>query len=77
MYVFLLFPSAVGSYPGINPGLVFHCLSLVILSIFMLEFLLKLIAFRMKFFTHKFEVCTYALRYCRESYYTGMLKLNV
>ena len=73
MYVFLLFPSAVGSYHGINPGVVFHYLSLVILSIFILEFLLKLIAFRIKFFTQKFEVYTYAWRYCRESYYTGML----
>lgn len=45
-----------GSYEGINPGVVFHYLSLVILSIFILEFLLKLIAFRMKFFTHRFEV---------------------
>ncbi len=73
MYVFLLFPSAVGSYEGINPGVVFHYFSLVILSIFILEFLLKLIAFRIKFFTQKFEVYTYAWRYCRESYYTGML----
>ena len=77
MKVLLLFPSAVGSDYGINPGKVFHCFSLVILSIFMIEFLLKLIAFRMKFFTHKFEVCTYALRYDRECYYLGMLELNV
>ena len=77
MYVFLLFSSAVRSYHGINPGKVFHYLSLIILSIFMLEFLLKLIAFRMKFFTHRFEVCTYALRYCCESYYTDMLEFNV
>ena len=77
MYVFLLFPSTVGSYHGVNPGLVFHYLSLVILSIFMIEFLLKLIAFRMKFFTHRFEVCTYALRYCCDSYYTDMLEFNV
>ena len=62
MYVFLLFPSAVGSYHGINPGVVFHYLSLVILSIFILEFLLKLIAFRMKFFTHRFEVRMYGSR---------------
>ena len=52
----LLLLPAVGSDPGVNPGLVFHCLSIVILSIFILEFVLKLIAFRMKFFTHKFEV---------------------
>ena len=77
MYVFLLFPSAVGSYHGVNPGLVFHCFSLVILSVFLLEFLLKLIVFRLKFFTQKFEVCTYALRYCCESYYIGMLESNV
>ena len=77
MYVFLLISPAVGSYHGVNPGLVFHCFSLVILSVFMLEFLLKLIAFRLKFFTQKFEVSTYALRYCCESYYTGMLESNV
>ena len=41
---------------GVNPALVLHYFSLSILCIFMIEVLLKLIAFRMKYFTHKFEV---------------------
>lgn len=41
---------------GVNPALVLHIISIVILCIFMLEVIVKLIAFRMKYFTHKFEV---------------------
>lgn len=41
---------------GVDPSLILHCGSLAILCIFMIEILLKLIAFRLKYFTHKFEV---------------------
>ncbi|XP_065912732.1 voltage-gated hydrogen channel 1-like [Dysidea avara] len=41
---------------GINPAVVLHGFSLAILCIFLMEILVKLIAFRLKFFTHKFEV---------------------
>ncbi|XP_065912733.1 voltage-gated hydrogen channel 1-like [Dysidea avara] len=41
---------------GVNPGLVLHGFSLAILCIFLIEIIVKLIAFRLKFFTHKFEV---------------------
>jgi len=41
---------------GLNPAIVLHYTSLCILSIFMFEVFLKWIAFRLKYFTHKFEV---------------------
>lgn len=41
---------------GVDPAIILHSISIFILFIFVIEFLLKLIAFRLKFFTHKFEV---------------------
>lgn len=41
---------------GVNPALVLHGTSIAILTIFMFEVALKLFAFRLKYFTHKFEV---------------------
>ncbi|KAL5481821.1 hypothetical protein EMCRGX_G022070 [Ephydatia muelleri] len=41
---------------GVNPAAVLHALSLAILCIFMVEIIMKIIAFGMPFFTHKFEV---------------------
>jgi hypothetical protein len=46
----------IGTDIGVNPALILHLFSLIILTIFLFEILLKLIAFRLKFFTHKFEV---------------------
>jgi hypothetical protein len=45
-----------GSDIGVFPGLILHYASLLILTFFMFELVVKIIAFRMKFFTHKFEV---------------------
>lgn len=47
---------AVRSDDEVNPGLVLHGFSLAILCIFVIEIIVKLVAFRLKFFTHKFEV---------------------
>ena len=41
---------------GVNPAEVLHIMSILILSTFLVEIAIKLIAFRMKYFTHKFEV---------------------
>jgi tetrahydromethanopterin S-methyltransferase subunit F len=41
---------------GVNPAVVLHVTSIIILTLFVFEIILKLIAFRLKYFTHKFEV---------------------
>uniref|UniRef100_A0A1X7UV59 Voltage-gated hydrogen channel 1 n=1 Tax=Amphimedon queenslandica TaxID=400682 RepID=A0A1X7UV59_AMPQE len=41
---------------GVKVGLVLHIISICILTTFLFEIVLKLIAFRLKYFTHKFEV---------------------
>jgi hypothetical protein len=41
---------------GVSPALVLHVASLFILTLFVVEIVLKLITFRLKYFTHRFEV---------------------
>jgi hypothetical protein len=58
-----------GESYGVNPALVLHGISLTILSIFMIEILLKLVAFRLKYFLpsihvicgHKFYFITFEM----------------